>query len=103
MTVEPDKVLEAEPMDVTEVVDQKLIRSLNLEIAKLRVDMTSNQESLDMAIAEQDFVKVYIILVTMYHRFHTFSSLICFNVTSIFTDTSSVFSCKVDACLVSIT
>jgi hypothetical protein len=59
MTVEPDKVLEAEPMDVTEVVDQKLIRSLNLEIAKLRVDMTSNQESLDMAIAEQDFVKVY--------------------------------------------
>ena len=39
------------------VVDQKLIRSLNLEIAKLRVDMTSCQDALDTAIQEQDFVK----------------------------------------------
>ena len=34
-----------------------LTYSLNLEIAKLRVDMASCQEALDCAINEQDFVK----------------------------------------------
>ena len=56
-------------MEQESLVDQKLVRSLQLEIAKLQVDLNSKKDELEEAISTQVSKKFRLFVLCVFQRY----------------------------------